>query len=116
MAHKDRLEIPWASTLKKHNATSVNMLLYWEVLSWAIKQKYKIFDFGRCSKDAGTYKFKAQWGATPTPLYWDYHLLTGEMPQLNTKNAKYTLLINTWKKLPIFAANLLGPHIVKYLP
>lgn len=116
IGHKDRLEIPWASTLRRHNPKSVNMLLYWRVLCWAIENKYRSFDFGRCSKDAGTYKFKAQWGATEIPLYWDYHLLSGEMPALNTKNTKFLMLIEVWKRLPVFVANLLGPHIVKYLP
>lgn len=116
IGHKDRLEIPWASTLRRHNPKSVNMLLYWRVLRWAIEHNYRSFDFGRCSTDAGTYKFKAQWGATEIPLYWDYHLLTGDMPALNTKNKKFLMLIEAWKRLPVLVANMVGPHIVKYLP
>ncbi|MEJ2682012.1 MAG: FemAB family PEP-CTERM system-associated protein, partial [Gammaproteobacteria bacterium] len=116
IGHKHRLEIPWASTLRTHNPKSVNMLLYWEVLQWAIQKNYRVFDFGRCSTDAGTYKFKAQWGATELPLHWDYQLFNGEMPALNTKNIKYKFLISVWKRLPVFVANTLGPHVVKYLP
>jgi FemAB-related protein (PEP-CTERM system-associated) len=116
IGHKKRLEIPWASTLRRHNPKSVNMLLYWYVLSWAIEQGYSCFDFGRCSPDAGTYKFKAQWGATALPLTWDYHLIGGSMPELNTQNKKFSVLIAMWKKLPLWVANLVGPHIVKYLP
>ena len=33
-------------------------------------QKYAFFDFGRSSEGEGTYKFKKQWGAKPTPLVW----------------------------------------------
>lgn len=116
IGHKKRLEIPWASTVRRHNPKSVNMLLYWQVLCWAIAQGYQCFDFGRCSRDAGTYKFKAQWGATELPLYWHYQLLSGEMPALNTKNKKFLVLIAVWKRLPVWFANLVGPHIVKYLP
>lgn len=116
IGHKDRLEIPWASTIRRYNPKSVNMLLYWQVLSWAVDNGYRSFDFGRCSTDAGTYKFKAQWGAVEMPLQWDYHLLAGEMPALNTKNKKFMLLIAIWKRLPVVVANLLGPNIVKYLP
>jgi FemAB-related protein (PEP-CTERM system-associated) len=116
IGHKGRLEIPWASTIRRYNPKSVNMLLYWRVLSWAVENHYESFDFGRCSRDAGTYKFKAQWGAVEQPLYWQYQLLSGEMPALNTKNSKFRLLIAIWQKLPLWLANLVGPQVVKYLP
>ena len=57
MGYRGRLEIPWASADRRFNRISVNMLLYWEVLRGAIEQGYEVFDFGRSSKDAGTYKF-----------------------------------------------------------
>ena len=52
LGYKDKLEIPWASTLKRYNKFSPNMLLYWEVLKWAIDAGYKYFDFGRSSIDS----------------------------------------------------------------
>ena len=117
LPYKDRLEIPWASTLRCANKYSMNMLLYWQVLCFAIENHYKVFDFGRSSKDAGTYKFKAQWGAKERPCYWHYALPNGEeLPQLNPNNPKYKLLINIWQRLPVALVNLIGPFIVKNLP
>jgi len=114
---KDKLEIPWASTLRRYNAFSPNMLLYWEVLKYAIEEKYKQFDFGRSSIDSGTYKFKKQWGARPLQLYWHYWLKDQkEIPIINPDNPKYKLAINIWKRLPLFLANYIGPKIVKNLP
>ncbi len=115
---KERMEIPWASTLREYNRFSPNMLMYWDVLRQAIKGGYKQFDFGRCSRDSGTYKFKKQWGAsTEHQLYWYYILPDGaEMPQVNPDNPKYRLVINAWKKLPLCVANTLGPLIVRNLP
>lgn len=117
MAFGNRMEIPWASTVRAYNHTGINMLMYWSVLKFAISQRYEFFDFGRCTEHSGTYRFKQQWGAKPIPLYWDYCLGEGgEMPGLNPDNPKFKLLIAAWKKLPLFVSNLLGPAIVRSLP
>lgn len=116
IGYKDRLEIPWASTIRSVNHLSINMLMYWEVLCFAIQNKYQYFDFGRSSIDSGTYKFKAQWGAQPKQLYWHYWLNNRDMPSLNPSNPKYKLMISVWKKLPIWLTRLAGPAIVKNLP
>lgn len=117
LGYKDMLEIPWASTVRKFNPLGVNMLMYWEVIRSAIEKGYKYFDFGRCSRDSGTHRFKKQWGAEEKQLYWHYELLKlEELPQINPKNSKYTLFIDTWKKLPLSVTKLIGPHIVKNIP
>jgi len=115
--NNDRIEIPWASTNRDFNRFGVNMFLYWKILEHAIDQKAKIFDFGRSSKDAGTLKFKKQWGATQHQLYWYYLLPKNEkLPQINHQNSRFQLMINTWKKLPVAIANLIGPLVVKNIP
>ncbi len=115
--YKGRMEIPWASTLRKYNHTSINMIMYWKALEFAVQQGFEVFDFGRCSHDAGTYRFKQQWGAQPLTLHWDYLLPEGEaLPALNPNNPKFRLLIAVWQRLPVWVTTLLGPHIVKALP
>jgi FemAB-related protein (PEP-CTERM system-associated) len=117
LGHRDTLEIPWASTIKQVNHLSLNMLLYWEVLKFAIENKYRYFDFGRSSKDSGTYRFKQQWGAKPKPCFWHYWLNNNtEIPSLNPSNPKYKLLISLWKKTPVWITKYIGPGIVKNLP
>ncbi len=112
-----RMEIPWASTLRRYNHTSINMSMYWKILEYAVQQGFDVFDFGRCSHDAGTYRFKQQWGAQPLKLYWDYVLPEGDrLPALNPDNPKFRLMIAVWQRMPVWLTNLLGPHIVKGLP
>jgi serine/alanine adding enzyme len=114
---KDRLEMPWASSLRAYNRLSPNMLLYWRSLEFACERRYEVFDFGRSTPGEGTYRFKEQWGATPRQLYWYYWLPSGaEMPQVNPKNPKYRAAIAAWQRLPIGLTRRLGPKIVKYLP
>lgn len=113
----NRLEIPWASTIREHNHTGINMLMYWRILEYAIQNKYRIFDFGRCSKGAGTSRFKQQWGASEIPLFWDYALPEGgSLPALNPDNPKFRFLIAIWKRMPVWMSRLIGPGIVKNLP
>ncbi|HEX7027650.1 MAG TPA: FemAB family XrtA/PEP-CTERM system-associated protein [Gammaproteobacteria bacterium] len=117
LGYRDMLEIPWASTLREVNPLSINMLLYWEVLRHAIDKGYKRFDFGRCTRGSGTYRFKKQWGADEKQLYWHYWLRDGaKLPGLTPGNPKFKLAISIWRNLPVWVANLLGPSIVKNLP
>ncbi|MBW4933414.1 FemAB family XrtA/PEP-CTERM system-associated protein [Marinobacter sp. F4206] len=115
--YRGRMEIPWASTLRKHSHTSINMIMYWKILEFAVEQGFEVFDFGRCTENAGTYRFKQQWGAQPIGLYWDYVLPAGEkLSALNPDNPKFRFLIAAWQRLPVWVANLLGPKIVRVLP
>lgn len=117
IGYRSVLEIPSASALREYNRVSVNMLLYWSVLQYAIKNGYRIFDFGRSSIDAGTFRFKKQWGASPQQLRWHYYLGEGvDIPHLNPSNPKFKFATRMWQFLPLPVANLLGPKIVRHLP
>jgi FemAB-related protein (PEP-CTERM system-associated) len=115
--HHDMVEIPWASSLKTHKTTNINMWMYWQILAWSCQHNFKFFDFGRCTKGEGTYRFKKQWGAIEQPLHWHYWLKDNKpLPELTPSNPKFELLIKLWQKLPVAIANTLGPHIIKHLP
>lgn len=117
LGFNDKLEIPWASSLRKANPLGANMYMYRQILSFAIKSQYRFFDFGRSSKGASTYKYKKQWGAVEHPLYWHYWLQdSDELPELNPDNPKYKLAIAVWQKLPVAVANRIGPALVRNLP
>jgi len=117
IGNNGKLEIPWASTLRKVNRLGVNMYLYWNILKTAIEKNFQVFDFGRSSKDAGTLNFKKQWGGYEKQLYWYYDLPEGEpLPNLNPSSKKFGTAISVWKKIPVTLTNLIGPSIVKNLP
>ena len=119
----DRMEIPWASTIRDYNRFGLNMVLYWEVLKLSCEQTCAIFDFGRSSIDASTYKFKKQWGTQPIQHYWYAYepstvlnKSTESIRKVSTDNPKLQLLIACWKRLPIWLSKIIGPHIVKLIP
>ncbi|MFN7917502.1 MAG: FemAB family XrtA/PEP-CTERM system-associated protein [Vicinamibacterales bacterium] len=114
---RDTVEMPWASSLREFKAASPNNLLYWEALKHAISTGANTFDFGRSTPNEGTYNFKAQWGAEPVPLCWEYRLLKGQaLPDSSPKNAKFSLAISIWQRLPLWLANTVGPGIVRSIP
>ena len=110
------VEIPWASSLSKWKRSSPNMLLYWKSIEWCIEQGAEYFDFGRSSKDSGTFKFKKQWGSEPLDLHWYYPLEGGEVPDVNPNSAKFNLLVSCWQKLPHKLANIIGPFVSRNIP
>jgi serine/alanine adding enzyme len=117
LGYRRQLEIPWASSLRKHNRYGPNMLLYWNSLKFACENGYNVFDFGRSTIGEGTYRFKEQWGAKPVQLYWHYWLKNSvSVPEINPKNPKYQVAMKIWKMLPVALTKAIGPGIVKNLP
>jgi serine/alanine adding enzyme len=114
---RDAVEAPWASSLREYRTLCPNTLLYWRMCSASIAQGCQEFDFGRSTPGEGTYQFKKQWGAAPTPLSWEYAALQGRpVPNQSPSNPKFALAIAAWKRLPVAVATRLGPHVVRNIP
>ncbi|MBK8120761.1 MAG: FemAB family PEP-CTERM system-associated protein [Sulfuritalea sp.] len=95
---------------------AANDFKYWELMRRACQRGIKVFDYGRSKVGAGSYSFKKNWGFEPRPLHYEYRLYKSEgIPQNNPNNPKYKLMIDTWRRLPIWLANFLGPYIVRSL-
>ena len=97
-------------------AVAANDFKYWELMRHAAQRGVHTFDFGRSKRGTGSFDFKKNWGFEPTPLHYQYCLYQRDsIPQNNPSNKKFSLLIETWKKMPIELANFIGPHIVRNL-
>ncbi len=95
---------------------AANDFKYWELMRRACLRGIKVFDYGRSKLGTGPYAFKKNWGFEPQPLYYEYCLYKRDaIPQNNPNNAKYRLLIEAWRRMPIGLANWLGPHVVRNL-
>ena len=82
----------------------------------ACERGLKVFDYGRSKLGTGSYAFKKNWGFEPTPLHYEYCLYKrAGIPKNNPANAKFKLLIETWRHMPIGLANWLGPFVVRNL-
>jgi FemAB-related protein (PEP-CTERM system-associated) len=114
---KERLEVPWASSIKDYKTLCPNHMLYWEAIRFSIEHGFREFDFGRSTPNEGTYNFKKQWGALPIQLNWQYLMDEhGKLPELNPSNPKYRAAIGIWQRLPVSVTKFLGPLIVRNIP
>ncbi|MET0012464.1 MAG: FemAB family XrtA/PEP-CTERM system-associated protein [Sedimenticola sp.] len=102
--------IPQARHLK------ANDFMYWELMKNSAEQGIGVFDYGRSKVGTGSYSFKKNWGFTPEPLNYEYHLVKSKaIPEVNPMNPKYQLFIKAWKKLPLSVANAVGPILARNL-
>lgn len=114
---RDMLEVPWAASVREHNALCPNHLLYWTAIQSAQADGCRVLDFGRSTPYEGTFHFKRQWGAEPVPLHWEYPWIErGGIPDQGPTNPKFRAAIALWKRCPLWLTNRVGPHIVRAIP
>jgi FemAB-related protein (PEP-CTERM system-associated) len=94
---------------------AANDFKYWDLMRRACERGLRTFDYGRSKQGTGSFSFKRNWGFEPAPLHYEYRLYARDtVPQNNPANAKYRLLIETWRRL-LAVANWLGPYVVRSL-
>ncbi|MCA9471137.1 MAG: FemAB family PEP-CTERM system-associated protein [Nitrospirales bacterium] len=115
--YKDQLLPYYGGGLPQFLPYAVYDFMYWELMRYGWEHGYKVFDFGRSKQGTGAYDFKRHWGFEPTPLRYQYYLPHGgDIPNFSPANPKFQPFISIWKRLPLSVANLIGPHVIKYLP
>ena len=112
----DEFEITWASALREFNALAPNMLVYWRLMERCIAEGVRTFNFGRCSPDSGTHRFKRQWGGRDEPLWWYQWSPGGTATTPSKDEGAYAWGPRIWRRLPLGIANLLGPLVVRGIP
>jgi FemAB-related protein (PEP-CTERM system-associated) len=114
----EEFEMTWASSLSQHNRIAPNMLLYWAFMNRALNEGVTRFNFGRCTPDSGTHRFKRQWGAQDEPLFW-YQWTPAGREAASTPSpdqGKYAWGPKLWRYLPLGVARVVGPWIVRSIP
>jgi len=107
---------PFASGgLVEYNHLSAESFKYWKLLVYGCENGKKYFDFGRSSKNSGTYDFKKRWFAEEVQLYYYYYFNKNRKP-VTKQSMSYKVFSKTWKKLPLKVTRLVGPSLRKYIP
>ncbi|MFN3725768.1 MAG: FemAB family XrtA/PEP-CTERM system-associated protein [Allosphingosinicella sp.] len=89
-----------------------NELMYFELMKHAAARGCSRFDFGRSKLGTGAYAFKKNWGFEPSPLVY---ASWGKTRDTNPLHPRYARKVAAWKRLPLWAANLIGPPIARGL-
>jgi FemAB-related protein (PEP-CTERM system-associated) len=114
--YKDEVVPYYGGSIRDYNHLGSNNFMYWMLMKYGCENGFRIYDFGRSKKGTGSFDFKKRWGMVMTDLPYQYHLLGDRtMPDTSPLNAKFSLSIRLWRKLPLPVANVLGPIISSHL-
>lgn len=106
----------WGGGTTAARGSRANELMYFALMRHARERGCTRFDFGRSKVGTGPYAYKKNWGFEPQALAYARWLAPGETPRdTNPTSAKYRLQVDLWKKLPLWAANRIGPLIARGL-
>jgi hypothetical protein len=106
----------WGGGTEAARGLRANDLMYFALMRHARARGCDRFDFGRSKAGTGAFAFKKNWGFVPEPLPYAVRTADGAVPRsVNPLDPKYRLKIALWQRLPLFAANRLGPLIARGL-
>ncbi|MBW4329524.1 FemAB family PEP-CTERM system-associated protein [Stakelama sp. CBK3Z-3] len=105
----------WGGGVHAARTLRANERMYYALMCHARRRGCARFDFGRSKVGTGPAAYKKNWGFTPEPLTYWARARDGEPRKINPLSPKYRLQVAAWKKLPLWAANRIGPLIAKGL-
>jgi FemAB-related protein (PEP-CTERM system-associated) len=104
----------WGGGTEAARGLRANDRMYFALMAHARARGCTRFDFGRSKTGTGAAAFKKNWGFTPVPRLYAKRS-DGPAREVNPLNPKYALMVRSWKKMPLWAANLAGPWISRGL-
>jgi hypothetical protein len=81
-----------------------------------IERGIKVFNFGRCSPGGRTHRFKHQWGGVDVTLPWLQWSARGVTAPPSPERPLFRLASAAWQRVPLWAANRIGPILARRLP
>ncbi len=104
----------WGGGTEAARGLRANDRMYFALMAHARARGCTRFDFGRSKTGTGAAAFKKNWGFTPEPRLYAKRS-DGPAREVNPLNPRYALMVRSWKKMPLWAANLAGPWISRGL-
>jgi hypothetical protein len=91
--------------------------MYFDLMRWAGRNGYGLFDFGRSKNSGGAHDFKAHWGMMERELPYEILLVDGkELPDFSPTNTRFHLFMHVWRCLPFALTRWIGPRLVRLVP
>ena len=95
----------------------VNNAMYASLMEDSVLKGYRIFDFGRSRKNSGPAAFKQHMGFEPTPLEYEFYFPSGgRASAITPSNPKMAIPQRVLSRLPMWAARLVGPALMRHVP
>lgn len=113
---KDEVLPYYAGSVPAARAVHAYDFAYFDLMRRAHGRGARTFDFGRSKAGTGAHDYKTYWGFEPEPLHYQFHLVRArELPGVNPLNPKYRRMVETWQRLPLPVANLVGPPLARQI-
>jgi serine/alanine adding enzyme len=113
---RDQVEMTWASALREHSSLAPNMLLYWAFMERAANGGAQLFNFGRCTPETGSHRFKIQWGTKDNPLHWYRAPLRAGAATPKPDEGSLSIATRIWQRVPVPLATIVGGHLRGGIP
>jgi len=99
-----------------YNSIMPNNLLYWKSIEWGCNNGFKFFDFGRTEpNNESLLSFKSKWGCNNFKIPYYYYPMQPKLMSQNRNDSKASLVRDTWKKMPDFVLERVGPKLLKHV-
>ena len=100
------------------NTVAPNNFMYFDLMCWAGKNGFRVFDFGRSKKSGGgSYDFKSHWGMVEKELPYEMLLVKRKhLPNYSPLNPVFQLPIKVWQRLPLPLTRAVGPFLLRLVP
>lgn len=106
----------WGGGTSAARGLRANDRMYFALMAHARARGCTDFDFGRSKAGTGAAAFKKNWGFEGVPLIYAKRVAPGETPrEINPLSPKYRFQVAAWKRLPLWAANRIGPLVARGL-
>lgn len=106
----------WGGGSDAARGLRANDAMYFGLMRHARERGCMRFDFGRSKAGTGAAAFKKNWGFEPRALRYFTRAPEGVVARkINPLDPKFSLQVQAWKRMPLWAANRLGPWIARGL-
>ncbi len=106
----------WGGGTHAARGLRANDRMYFALMAHARARGCTRFDFGRSKAGTGPAAFKKNWGFEGVPLPYAKRAAPGtQAREINPLDPRYSRKVELWKKLPLWLANQVGPHISRGL-
>lgn len=106
----------WGGGVRDARELRANDLVYWEAMRRSLVRGMTRSDFSRSKIGTGPWQRKRNWGFDEEALVYGVRTAAGRSArQINPLDPRHRLKVAAWKKMPLWAANRVGPFLSRGL-
>jgi len=106
----------YAAGDSQYKALAPNTFMYFDHLLWAGRNGFDTFDFGRSSKEGGTFDFKKHWNTVIRELPYEIVPVRKASSPTTSANPRIAFAMKIWRYIPLPVTRLLSRLVFPMFP